>query len=162
MRRLRFFKRLGFPVRRDWMLRNPMNKLLISTFVSILLLNSAAADSADFKRTEDVIYGRKFGTALTMDIFQPSKPNGSGIAFMVSGGWFSAHESINPVFYSHFSIMVTLCLRLFMAHNPSSAFPKSRRTSIEPSASSGTTRKSTASIPTISAFRARARGVICP
>lgn len=50
----------------------------------------------NFTRTEDVIYGRKFGTALTLDVIQPNKPNGYGIAFMVSGGWFSAHENIRP------------------------------------------------------------------
>src|SRR5436190_1321404 len=48
----------------------------------------------EFKRNEDVIYGRKFGTALTMDVFQPARPNGIGVLFMVSGGWVSAHENI--------------------------------------------------------------------
>jgi hypothetical protein len=28
------------------------------------------------RRTEDVVYGRKAGMALTMDVFQPAKPNG--------------------------------------------------------------------------------------
>src|SRR6266516_4816630 len=55
-----------------------------------------STNEPSFKRTEDVIYGRKFGTALTLDLFQPEKPNGAGIVFMVSGGWFSAHEAINP------------------------------------------------------------------
>jgi len=65
-----------------------MTKSLISAFVSLLLLVSYTASPSDFKRTEDVIYGRKSGTALTMDVFQPAKPNGLGIVFMVSGGWF--------------------------------------------------------------------------
>ncbi len=56
------------------------------------------ADEPDYKRTEDVIYGRKFGTALTMDVFQPPKPNGAAVIFCVSGGWFSAHESVNTAF----------------------------------------------------------------
>ena len=51
-------------------------------------------DKTEFKRTEDVIYGRKFGTALTLDIFRPDKTNGAGVIFVVSGGWFSAHEAI--------------------------------------------------------------------
>ena len=50
------------------------------------------ADEPDYKRTEDVIYGRKFGTALTMDVFQPREANGVAMIFCVSGGWFSAHE----------------------------------------------------------------------
>jgi acetyl esterase/lipase len=56
----------------------------------------------EFRRTEDVIYGRKFGTALTLDVFQPEKTNGAGIVFMVSGGWFSSHEAINAQFYKPF------------------------------------------------------------
>ncbi|MBA4150814.1 MAG: alpha/beta hydrolase [Verrucomicrobia bacterium] len=48
----------------------------------------------EFTRAEDVIYGRKFGTALTMDVFTPSKPNGYGVVWVVSGGWFSAREAI--------------------------------------------------------------------
>jgi len=63
----------------------------------VLALSCAwAQTNANYKRTEDVIYGRKFGTALTFDIFQPPKPNGLGIIALVSGGWFSAHEAINP------------------------------------------------------------------
>jgi acetyl esterase/lipase len=56
----------------------------------------------EFKRSEDVIYGRKSGTALTLDVFQPDKTNGYGILFMVSGGWFSAHEAVNANFYKAF------------------------------------------------------------
>src|SRR5437660_12867432 len=52
-----------------------------------------------FKRIEDVIYSRKFGTALTLDVFQPDQPNGCGILFMVSGGFFSSQDGINPGFY---------------------------------------------------------------
>ncbi len=37
----------------------------------------------------DVVYGHKFGMALTMDVFQPEQANGAGVLFMVSGGWFS-------------------------------------------------------------------------
>ena len=55
-----------------------------------------AQNKADYQRTEDVIYGRKFGTALTLDVLQPTKePNGYGIIFMVSGGWHSSHDAVN-------------------------------------------------------------------
>jgi len=77
-----------------------MKKILITFCAAFLALASFAAD--DFTRTEDVIYGRKFGTALTMDVFQPKKPNGFGIIFVVSGGWFSGHEAISPVFIKAF------------------------------------------------------------
>lgn len=56
-----------------------------------------AADDASFTRKEDVIYGRKHGTALTMDVFTPKeRANGAAVVFCVSGGWFSAHRAINP------------------------------------------------------------------
>jgi len=71
-----------------------MKKFLLLAFSVLAITVSLAQRNAPFTRTEDVIYGRKSGTALTLDVFQPAKPNGVGIAFMVSGGWFSAHEAI--------------------------------------------------------------------
>jgi acetyl esterase/lipase len=77
--------------------KNTMKKLLLVGWLILLVISSASSQTkADFKRTEDVIYGRKFGTALTLDVIQPAKPNGFGIIFVVSGGWFSSHEAINP------------------------------------------------------------------
>jgi acetyl esterase/lipase len=56
-----------------------------------------------FTRKEDVIYGRKFGLAMTMDVFTPKeKTNGKGLIFCVSGGWFSAKTSINIGFIQTF------------------------------------------------------------
>jgi acetyl esterase/lipase len=43
-----------------------------------------------FRRTEDVVYGRKFGMALTMDVLQPPDANGCGLLFLVNGGWLSS------------------------------------------------------------------------
>jgi acetyl esterase/lipase len=58
-----------------------------------------AADEPGFSRTEDVIYGRKHGTALTMDVFRPARgANGAAVVLVVSGGWTSSHEGINPAF----------------------------------------------------------------
>jgi acetyl esterase/lipase len=40
-----------------------------------------------------VIYGRKYGTALTMDVFTPKqRANGASAILVVSGGWSSAPE----------------------------------------------------------------------
>ena len=56
-----------------------------------------AADDKPYTRTEDGICGRKYGTALTMDVFAPKEGgNGAGIIWAVSGGWFSSHEAIGP------------------------------------------------------------------
>jgi acetyl esterase/lipase len=68
--------------------------------------DSVAADETAFTRKEDVVYGRKFGTALTLDVFTPepkSRSNGLGLVWVVSGGWFSAHEAINPGFVRPFT-----------------------------------------------------------
>ena len=49
-----------------------------------------------FIRQEDVIYGRKFGTALTLDVFTPKEnANGAALVWVVSGGWYSDHNAIN-------------------------------------------------------------------
>lgn len=64
---------------------------------------SAFAQDAAFTRTEDVVYGRKYGTALTLDVFAPkARANGAGVVFTVSGGWFSAHEAISPPMFVEF------------------------------------------------------------
>jgi acetyl esterase/lipase len=76
-----------------------MRRLLPACLLLVALSCGWAQSNLDFKRTEDVIYGRKFGTALTLDVFQPRPTNGVGIVFMVSGGWFSSHEAINGVFF---------------------------------------------------------------
>ena len=75
-------------------------KRILSACLLLLALSCAwAQTNVDFTRIEDVIYGRKFGTALTLDVFQPRTANGVGIILMVSGGWFSAHEVINAGYF---------------------------------------------------------------
>jgi hypothetical protein len=72
--------------------------LVVSAFVA-LGPPLIKADESTFDRKEDVIYGRKYGTALTMDVFTPMKDaRGIGVIFVVSGGFFSSHEAINPAF----------------------------------------------------------------
>jgi acetyl esterase/lipase len=80
-----------------------MRRLLLACLMMAVFTAPAWSQAdAGSKHTKDVIYGRKFGTALTMDVFQPAKPNGYGILFMVSGGWFSSHEAINGSFLTAF------------------------------------------------------------
>jgi acetyl esterase/lipase len=56
-----------------------------------------AAEKPKYTRLQDVVYGRKDGTALTLDVFTPKdKKNGAGVIFVVSGGWFSSHDAIFP------------------------------------------------------------------
>jgi acetyl esterase/lipase len=67
-----------------------------------------ANDGVAVRRTEDVIYGRKHGMALTLDVFQPVRRapgaarvggapgaasvggNGCGLLFLINGGWQSS------------------------------------------------------------------------
>jgi len=70
------------------------------TLLLILLLTPAsirAGGDAPHTRIPDVIYHRKDGTALTMDVFVPKKnANGAAVIWAISGGWFSSHANINP------------------------------------------------------------------
>lgn len=59
--------------------------------IGLLAGSCSVARSEDVvRRTEDVIYGRKFGMALTLDVFHPIRPNGCGLIFLVNGGWLSS------------------------------------------------------------------------
>ena len=81
-----------------------MRRFLGSTILACVAVVSLACsvwgqDPPTFDRKRDVIYGRKFGTALTMDVFTPKeKANGLGVIFIVSGGWKSSTDNINPCF----------------------------------------------------------------
>ena len=85
------------------MKRSSLATLLCLMATMLAVPVRGVADEPSFTRTEDVIYGRKFGTALTMDVFKPKKdPNGAAVVVVISGGWFSSHESINPGFATEF------------------------------------------------------------
>jgi acetyl esterase/lipase len=77
--------------------RRPIARQFLQLLLCAGSLLAIAAEAA-VKRTEDIIYGRKFGTALTMDVFQPDRTNGAGIILVVSGGFFSSKEMINQKF----------------------------------------------------------------
>src|SRR4029434_2031153 len=65
----------------------------LTLLVAALYAVEVCGADLPYDRKEDVIYSRKFGTALTMDVFQPKrKAHGFGVVFVVSGGWFSGHE----------------------------------------------------------------------
>ena len=78
--------------------------VLVAVMLAFATPQARGDDSkALFKRQQDVIYGRLPGVALTMDVFSPKddakvKANGAGVIWVVSGGWASAHESIDTQF----------------------------------------------------------------
>jgi acetyl esterase/lipase len=80
---------------------NRAGTAVIFSLAAIVIYLSAPALAAEpsFDRREDVIYGRKFGTALTMDVFTPKKDaKGISVVMVISGGFFSSRESILPAF----------------------------------------------------------------
>jgi acetyl esterase/lipase len=84
-----------------------MRPLAFFVFTSLLTFQGLIASAEEVRRTEDVIYGRKHGMALTMDVFQPQKPNGCGLMFLVNGGWLSSKDTplmvtIRPSDYEEF------------------------------------------------------------
>lgn len=85
-------------------MRRLLQSLLPACLFALLAAGSIhAEDVPTFIRTRDVIYGRKFGLALTMDVIAPKdKPNGLGIIFVISGGWRSRPEAIRPELYAPF------------------------------------------------------------
>lgn len=71
-----------------------LRRILATAIIGLSLVISAFSQ----ERIRDVIYQKRGGFALTMDVFKPAKPNGIACAFMVSGGWVSDHNNINPAF----------------------------------------------------------------
>jgi acetyl esterase/lipase len=69
---------------------------LVVMALSAVAIGQLRAQDAAPQRIQDVVYGRKDGVALTLDVFKPAKPSGVGVLWMVSGGWFSSHDAINP------------------------------------------------------------------
>jgi acetyl esterase/lipase len=98
---------------------------------ALLLLLAAPlfAQAPKYDRKEDVIYGRKYGLALTMDVFTPKdadkqKANGAGVVFIASGGWFSAKEMINVAFLNEFLSRGYVCFAVVHGSQPKFTIPE--------------------------------------
>ena len=78
-----------------------LSRLLFITCFLVFSTAALQAQAPEVAVKEDVIYGRKYGLAMTMDVFTPGgKKNGAGIIMVVSGGWYSAKEAINRGFFN--------------------------------------------------------------
>lgn len=83
----------------------PSPSILSIVVIAFIALASATArlcvaqETPAYTRKQDVIYGYRFGTARTLDVFQPQATNGCALIYVVSGGFFSSREAINPKFY---------------------------------------------------------------
>ncbi len=62
--------------------------------LAIAILSATLASAQE--RIQDLIYHKQGGTAFTLDVFKPAKPNGAAVIWIVSGGWVSDHSGINP------------------------------------------------------------------
>ena len=97
----------------------------LALLVLLLLPVAATAQTPNYTRTDDVIYGRKFGTALTMDVFVPKeKQNGAAVIFCVSGGWFSSKESVNVGFVQEFLNRGYVCFAVLHGSQPKYSIPE--------------------------------------
>jgi acetyl esterase/lipase len=78
----------------------------------------------DYSRQSDVIYGRKFGVALTLERFVPAKPNGLGIVWVVSsGGRSNREQTLQPSFELRISPFLTSGYTVFaVIHGSAPAF----------------------------------------
>lgn len=76
----------------------------------------------------EVIYGRTWGTALTMDVFTPVRPaNGAAILLAVSEGWYSEHEKIEgniPVYVEPMLARGYTVFAVVHGSNPKFALPE--------------------------------------
>ncbi|RYG38116.1 alpha/beta hydrolase [bacterium] len=66
----------------------------MSLRVPLVLMPFLATMASAQTRTADVIYMKAGGTAFTMDVLKPAKPNKAAVVFMVSGGWMSDHSML--------------------------------------------------------------------
>lgn len=88
------------------------------------LLFLLASSSFAQKHLTDEVYGHKLGVALTMDVDMPAKPNGIGVIWIVSGGWFSSHDSINPALAKVFTDQGMTCFQVVHGSQPKFQMPE--------------------------------------
>ena len=73
-----------------------MFRIIALVAVVGLLLVPVAVQAQDVTVTPDVVYGHKYGMALTFDVFTPANANGAAVLDMVSGGWRSNPDDFKP------------------------------------------------------------------
>jgi acetyl esterase/lipase len=82
-------------MKRLWLWFPRWLRITLAVVCSVLLLLTGAAATVwwywhpPVDRTDGVVYGQRNGKPLTLDVIRPEKPNGIGIALMVSGSWKS-------------------------------------------------------------------------
>src|SRR5882724_1236718 len=59
-------------------MEHPLKRPSALILLAMALMSSSLLGE-DVKRTTDVVYGRKAGMALTLDVFEPARKNGAAI-----------------------------------------------------------------------------------
>jgi hypothetical protein len=122
----------------------------------IALASTAPLGANENTRARDVVYGRKAGMALVMDVWKPENQNGAAVIFMVSGAFKSGIEMIDSGFYGPvgFKPFLERGYTVFLVshgRNRNSSLTRSSPTSTEPSVSSARMPATTESIQSASA-----------
>lgn len=106
---------------------------VLSTLAAIAVLLAAfaplRAKAKDKKpaRISDVIYGRKDGLALTMEVFRPTgRPNGAAVVMVASGGFKSSVDIIQPLFHLELSNRGYTCFHVVHGSQPRYTVPEIR------------------------------------
>lgn len=69
--------------------------------LALALAPTLHAQAPELTVKEDVIYGRKFGLAMMMDVYTPTaNKNGAGVIMVASGGWFSAKGMMGRAYFN--------------------------------------------------------------
>ncbi len=80
-----------------------MRRTALALALSLVWLAPSRGDEPGFDHVRDVVYGRKYGAALTMDVIRPKTGgNGLGLLFMASGGFVSSPGMIQPPIFKPF------------------------------------------------------------
>ena len=72
---------------------------VLGALVAVLAVTVAALwiyFHPSIERRERLVYGKRLGHDLTLDVVRPHHPNGLGVALMVSGGWKSGTNAFHP------------------------------------------------------------------
>ncbi len=77
---------------KTWAQTRTMACLLLCLIASFPSGSGAQTRAPEAARQSDVIYGRKFGMALTMEVFTPATRNGIGIVWVVNSSGRSSRE----------------------------------------------------------------------
>ena len=88
------------PKRSMWMLILGLAGLASIPAACVVQKRGQKIRGLEYTRLSDEIYGRKHGTALTMDVIFPTKQNGAAVIYAVSSGFHSHHKVIEHPFFA--------------------------------------------------------------